>query len=89
MLSFAFKPVAVVCNFRFPGEINQAAVNHTNLPNKLSKEDVARLVGLIGHLETLDPSKPEQADLKVIASFGKKEYTTSQNDILGSMITVL
>lgn len=43
----------------------QAAVAHTNLPNKLGKEDVAKLSGLMGHLERLDPSKPDEVDLKV------------------------
>eukprot|EP00752_Nemacystus_decipiens_P003733 g3439.t1 len=42
----------------------QAAIEHTNLAEKLSKEDVKRLSGLTGQLELLDPAKVDEADLK-------------------------
>ncbi|CAM9877910.1 unnamed protein product, partial [Ectocarpus sp. 12 AP-2014] len=42
----------------------QAAIAHTNLPDKVSKEDLTRLSGLGGHLERLDPDATDDADLK-------------------------
>ncbi|CAM9699705.1 unnamed protein product [Pylaiella littoralis] len=42
----------------------QAAIAHTNLEDKVSKKDVARLSGLTAHLECLDPAKVDEADLK-------------------------
>ncbi|CAM9705501.1 unnamed protein product [Ascophyllum nodosum] len=46
------------------GKLIQAAIAHTNLRDKLGKDDVARLSGLTSHLEGLDPEKPDAADLK-------------------------
>lgn len=43
----------------------QAAIAHTNLPEKLSKDDVSRLSALTSHLEGLKLEDPESADLKV------------------------
>lgn len=59
----------------------QAAIAHTNLEDKVSKKDVARLSGLPAQLECLDPAKPDEADLKVrvvVGSAGAGAVTTRQ-----------
>ncbi|CAM9252727.1 unnamed protein product [Discosporangium mesarthrocarpum] len=45
------------------GKRVEGAIAHTNIPNKLSKEEVARLSALPGLLDGLDPLQPEVVDL--------------------------
>lgn len=58
--------------FFTPPFMLQAAIEHTNVPNKLSKEHLTTLKELPGLLESLDPAQPDQVDLKV-----NEQHTTT------------
>lgn len=50
----------------------QAAIAHTNVPSKLSKEQVSQMSAIPSYLEGLDPSKSDaKVDLKVSATARK------------------